>query len=60
MRQNLGYKRLKMSIDCLENILLIKVNGCVLHKIHKDFDNILASWAIDLYFEKKNWRWNLK
>ena len=59
MRQNLGYKRLKMSIDCLENILLIKVNGRVLHKIHKDFDNILASWAIDLYFEKKNWRWNL-
>ena len=59
MRWNLGYNRLKMSNDCLENILLIKINGPILHKIHKDFDNILVSWAIDLYFQKKNWRWNL-
>ena len=48
-----------MSNNCLENILLIKINDPVLHKIHKDFDNILVSWAIDLYFQKKNWRWSL-
>ena len=45
--------------DRLENILLIKINGPVLHKIHKEFNNILVLWAIDLYFQKKNWRWNL-
>ena len=59
MRQNLGYKRLKMSNNHLENFLLIKIDGSVLCKIHKDFDNILVLWAIDLYFHKKNWRWNL-
>ena len=48
-----------MSNDCLENILLIIINGPVLRKIHKDFDNILVSRAIDLYFQKKNWWWNL-
>ena len=60
MRRNLGYKRLKMSNDRLENILLIKINDPVLRKIHKDFSNILVSWAIDLYFQEKNWRWNLR
>ena len=59
MRPNLGYKRLKMTNDRLENTLLIKINGPVLRKIHKDFDNILVLRAIDLYFQKKNWRWNL-
>ena len=54
MRQNLGYNRLKMSNDRLENILLIKINGPFLRKIHKDFDNILVSLSIDLYFQKKN------
>ena len=60
MRRNLGYERLKMSNDRLENILLIKINDPVLRKIHKDFSNILVSWAIDLYFQEKNWRWNLR
>ena len=60
MKRNLWYKRLKMSNNRLENILLIKINGPVSRKIHKDFDNILVSWAIDLYFQKKNWRWNLR
>ena len=60
MIRNLGYKRLKMSSDRLENIPLIKINGPVLRKIHKDFDNILVSRAIDLFFQKKNWRWNLR
>ena len=46
MRRNLGYKRLKMSNDCLENILLIIINGPVLRKILKDLDNILVSRAI--------------
>ena len=32
----------------------------VLFKIHKDFDNILVLRAIDLYFQEKNWRWNLR
>ena len=59
MTRNLGYKRFKMSNNCLENILLIKINGPVLQKIHKEFDNILVSRAIDLYFQEKNWRWNL-
>ena len=59
MRRNLGYKRSKMSNNRLENILLIKINGPVLRKIHKNFDNILVSRAIDLYFQKKNWWWNL-
>ena len=54
MRQNLGYNRLKMSNDRLENILLIKINGPFLRKIHEDFDNILVSLSIDLYFQKKN------
>ena len=58
MRWNLGYKRLKMSNDRLENIL-IRINGPVLRKIHKDFDNILVSQAIYLYFQKKYWQWNL-
>ena len=48
-----------MSNDCLENILLIKINDPVLRKIHKEFCNILVSWAIDLYFQEKNWQWNL-
>ena len=48
-----------MSNDHLENILLIKINDPVLRKIHKDFNNILVSLAIDLYFPKKNWQWNL-
>ena len=60
MRGNLGYKRLKMSNNCLENILLIKISGPVLCKIHKDFDNVLVLHAIGLYFQKKNWRWNLR
>ena len=60
MRRSLAYKILKMSNDCLENILLIKINGPVLFKIHKDFDNILALRAIHLYFQEKNWRWNLR
>ena len=59
MRQNLRHKRLKMSNSRLENILLIKINGPVLHKTYKDFDNILVWWAIDLYFHKDNWRCNL-
>ena len=42
-----------MSNDRLENILLTKINGPVLRKIHKDFDNILVSQAIGLYFQKK-------
>ena len=46
-----GYKRLKMSNDCLENILLIIINGPVLCKILKDLDNILVSRAIDLAME---------
>ena len=50
MRRNLGYERLKMSNDRLENILLIKINSPVLGKTHNDFDNILVSQAIDLYF----------
>ena len=54
MKRNLWYKRLKMSNNRLENILLIKINGPVSRKIHKYFDNILVSWAIDLYFQKKN------
>ena len=41
-----------MSNDRLENILLIKINSPVLGKTHNDFDNILVSQAIDLYFEK--------
>ena len=49
-----------MSNDRLENILLVKINGPVLRKTYKDFDNILVSRAIDLYFQKKNWRWNLR
>ena len=49
-----------MSNDRLENILLIKIKGPVLRKIHKDFDNILVSLSVDLYFQKKNWRWNLR
>ena len=32
----------------------------VLRKIHKDFNNILVSGAIDLYLQEKNWRWNLR
>ena len=56
----MGYKRLKMSNDRLENILLVKINGPVLRKIYKGFNNILVSQAIDLYFQKKNWRWNLR
>ena len=60
MRRNLEYKKLKISNDPLENILLIKVNGPVLQKIHTDFDNILVFQAIDLYFQKKNWRSNLR
>ena len=59
MRRNLRYKRLKISNDCLENILLIKISGPVLRKIHKDFDIVLVLRAIDLYFQKKNWRWNI-
>ena len=59
MRRNLGYKRSKMSNNRLENILLIKINGPVLRKIHKDFDNILVLRAIYLYFQKKYSRWNL-
>ena len=43
MRRNLGYKRFKMSNDGLENILLIKINGPVLRKIHKNFDNFFES-----------------
>ena len=53
MRRNLGYKGSKMPVNRLENIFLIKINGPVLRKIHKDFNNILASQAIDLYFQKK-------
>ena len=52
MRPNLGYKRLKMYNDHLGNILLIKINSPVLCKIHKDFDSILDSRAIDLSFQK--------
>ena len=55
MRRNLRYKRFKMSNDGLENTLLIKINGPVLRKIHKNFDNILVSRGIDLYFQKKKW-----
>ena len=39
-----------MSNDRLENIFLIKINSPVLGKTHNDFDNILVSQAIDLYF----------
>ena len=49
-----------MSNDRLENILLIKINGVILGKTHKNFGNILVSWATHLYFQKKNWRWNLR
>ena len=50
---------MKKSNSCLENILLVKINDPALHKTYKDFDNILVWWAIDLYFHKNNWWWNL-
>ena len=42
------------SLFCLENILLIKINGPLLRKIHEDVDNVLVSQTIDLYVERKN------
>ena len=53
MSWNFGYKRIKMSNDRLENILLIKINDPVLRKIHKDFNNILVSLAIKSLLSKK-------
>ena len=54
MRRNLGCKRLKVSNNCLENILLIIINGLVLrNKIHEDFNNILVLRTVDLYFQKR-------
>ena len=49
-----------MPVNRLENIFLIKISGPVLRKIHIDFNNILVLQAIDLYFQKKNWQWNLR
>ena len=46
-----GVQKIEMSNDHLENILLIKINGPVLHKIHPFTGNRSL-------LQKKNWQWN--
>ena len=54
MSWNFGYKRIKMSNDRLENILLIKINDPVLRKIHKDFNNIFGFTGNKIFtFQKR-------
>lgn len=60
LRRILKENRLSMKNDRLSQSLVVRCNLPVLRKLKNDYEKILIQKAVEIYLERKKWRWGIR